>query len=79
MAENQNQVQNNQPSKFKKVIGGAKKVLIAGGLVMGGAIIEHKTHFMGKAIEKLSKKNNEESAQQRTFQVRHDFQKGGQR
>lgn len=81
--QNQNeqnaQVQNNKPSKMKKVFGVVKKGLMIGGLVAGGAYLEHKTGIVGKTINKF-KKNNNESAQ-RTFQVRHDFQnqKGGQR
>lgn len=94
MAENQNQNQNNneqqqnaqvenqqQPSKFKKAMGKVKKGLIVGGLIAGGAYLEHKTGIVGKAINKI--KSRKEETVQQSFQVRHSqgqtFNKGGQR
>lgn len=80
--EQQNaQVENNKPSKFKKFLNGAKKAGIVMGLVGAGAYIESKTGVMGKTIAKLKNRKGETVAQ--SFQVRHSqgqtFNKGGQR
>lgn len=91
MAEMQNQNQNEQqnaqvenkqqqPSKFKKFLNGAKKVGVVVGLVGAGAYIESKTGVMGKTIAKF--KNRKEETVQQSFQIRHQgqtFNKGGQR